>query len=248
MSSFEIRGRDGAAHLYHGDALDVMPRLMSVDHVFADPPYEEEAHAPGRRVLAAGLKVIEQPLDFPATTPELRAASAREMARLSSGWVLVFCQVEACGLWRADLEAGGAAWRRGMTWVKTDATPQLSGDRPAQGSETIACAWAGGGRSFWNGGGRSSVLTTGKSDPGMGHGGPRNPHPTMKPQKLMRQLIELFTQPGDVILDPFMGSGSTGVAALSLGRRFVGIEHRRDYFDLAVKRVGMAQQQLELAI
>lgn len=65
-------------------------------------------------------------------------------------------------------------------------------------------------------------------------------HPTEKPVGLMMQYIENSSQPGDVVLDPFMGSGTTGVAALECGRRFIGCELERKYFDMACERISRA--------
>lgn len=62
-------------------------------------------------------------------------------------------------------------------------------------------------------------------------------HPTQKPVLLMEQLIEIYTNEGDVVLDAFMGSGSTGVASLNLGRQFIGIELDGEYFNVAKKRI-----------
>jgi DNA-cytosine methyltransferase len=62
-------------------------------------------------------------------------------------------------------------------------------------------------------------------------------HPTQKSLKLMRKIIEIHTNKNDLILDPFMGSGSTGVAALDLGRRFIGIENDEKYFKIALERL-----------
>ena len=66
-----------------------------------------------------------------------------------------------------------------------------------------------------------------------GHG----KHPTQKPLGLMKHFVELLTNEGDIVLDPFMGSGSSGVAAVQLNRRFVGIELSQDYFKLAKERI-----------
>lgn len=71
-------------------------------------------------------------------------------------------------------------------------------------------------------------------------------HPTEKPVPLMADLVSLYTNPGDLVLDPFMGSGTTGVACLKLGRRFVGIERDPKFFDLACERIEQAAAQPDL--
>lgn len=68
----------------------------------------------------------------------------------------------------------------------------------------------------------------------------RKQHPTEKPVDLMRALIEICSEDGAAILDPFAGSGSTGVAAVASGRRFCGIEREPRYFDIACRRIGDA--------
>ena len=62
-------------------------------------------------------------------------------------------------------------------------------------------------------------------------------HPTQKSLKLMEELISIHTNPGDIILDPFMGTGTTGVAAINLGRDFVGIELEKKYFKICQYRL-----------
>jgi DNA modification methylase len=71
-------------------------------------------------------------------------------------------------------------------------------------------------------------------------------HPTQKPVALMARIIELFTQPGDLVVDPYMGSGPTGVAAMRLGRRFAGCEIEPAYFATAERRIAQAAAQLRL--
>ena len=65
----------------------------------------------------------------------------------------------------------------------------------------------------------------------------RTEHPTQKPIKLMMDIIKIHTNESDLILDPFMGSGSTGVASLNLNRRFIGIEKESNYYNIAKKRI-----------
>ena len=73
-------------------------------------------------------------------------------------------------------------------------------------------------------------------------------HPTQKPVELAEWLIKTYTNPGDVVLDNCMGSGTTGVAAVSLGRRFVGFELNYDYYNLASNRIKEAAEQRKEAI
>lgn len=228
--------------LYHADCMDVLPTLERVDHVLTDPPYEAEAHtlqrrtketfAPqvgGRDMRPATVKAV----DFAPMTCATRLAVSREFGRLARRWTLVFCQAEAVGEWRAALVAGGLSWRRACVWVKPDGPPQLSGDRPGMGYESIACAHAEG-RSQWNGGGRLGVFRCAtKSDPDS----ERTGHVTQKPLILMRDLVSLFTDPGELILDPFAGSGTTGVAAFNLGRKAILIEREEKYCEVAAKRL-----------
>ena len=62
-------------------------------------------------------------------------------------------------------------------------------------------------------------------------------HPTQKPLSIMKQLIEIVTNPDDIVLDPFMGSGSTCVAAALTGRRYIGIELSEEYYNIASARI-----------
>ena len=75
-----------------------------------------------------------------------------------------------------------------------------------------------------------------------------NGHPTPKPVNVVRWLIENTSDEGDTILDPFMGSGTTGVACVQTGRNFIGIEIKPKYFDIAEKRIAEAQLQMRMTI
>jgi len=112
--------------------------------------------------------------------------------------------------------------------------PRFNGQGAARGFECCVSAWCGRGHRSWNGGGKRGVFIHNVN--GARPGG----HPTEKPVALMADLILLYTQPGDVVLDPFMGSGTTGVACLKTGRRFIGIERDPKWFDVAEKRLRRA--------
>lgn len=237
----------GAARLYLGDCLDVMPQCARVQHVITDPPYEAEAHAKGRRLLGEqkdGRRTVEMAaLDFNAISELERTEASAKMVALCSGWLLTFCQAEAVAAWRDAHAAAGARYMRAMVWVKPDGAPQFTGDRPGMGYESIVASWCGGGRSAWNGGGRRGVFTHPHRDSNQ----PKD-HMTQKPIRLMRELVGLFTSPGDAVLDPYMGSGTTGVACIECGREFVGIERDVRHFDTACRRIEQAYKQLSLAL
>jgi len=223
------------------DCSEVLPMLppKSVDHVITDPPYEAEAHTLQRRARRAngvhdggtyndraGMVAVLEPLSFPPITSAERDAAGAAYGALARRWVIVFCQIEAAVKWQDALVSGGLSRRRIGVWVKPDGQPQLSGDRPGMGFESIVFAHTPG-RSRWNGGGRSSVFTCNKFIPGDGP----NVHPTQKPLPMLMELVELFTDPDDLVLDPFMGSGSLGIACVRLGRRYIGMDNGKDAND-----------------
>ena len=73
----------------------------------------------------------------------------------------------------------------------------------------------------------------------------KNTHPTVKPQELMKYLCRLVTPKGGVVLDPFMGSGSTGMAAKDEGFDFIGIEKEQEYFEIAEARIKVSSPLME---
>jgi site-specific DNA-methyltransferase (adenine-specific) len=237
--------------LIHGDCLNGETGLRSladgsVHHVITDPPYEAEAHTQGRRIKTGGAGgfygVANAPLTFDAMTPELRTGVAVEAGRITTRWVLAFCQVEAVQEWATELTAAGLVYKRSCVWIKPDGQPQLTGDRPGMGYEMFVTAHAPG-KSRWNGGGKVGVYTAVRHQD---HGPRHLRHPTVKPLPLMEAIIRDFTDPGDIIVDPFAGSGTTGVAAIRLGRRFIGWEMNGSYHAMARKRLEETREQPEL--
>jgi len=235
----------GDCRLILGDCLEVLPTLGKVAHVICDPPYEEFMHAAkaaANRRLRTDGRVEIKPLDF-KSIDEIRSDVVRLSAALSDGWALFFCTPEGVGRWADEINLSSAKYKRACTWVKPDSTPQLNGQCPAMGAENFVVAWCGDGFSKWNSGGKRGVYThlTNPSDrTGL--------HPTEKPVKLMVEILKDFTNQNETILDPFMGSGTTGVACVKLGRKFIGIELDPKYFDIACRRIEEAYKQPDLFI
>jgi DNA modification methylase len=235
----------GDCTLYLGDCLDVLPTLQNVDSVITDPPYEAIMHkakaGASRRIRTDGRREIKS-LDFDCID-DIRGDIANLVAGMCEGWSLIFCTPEGVGRWADAINASAAKYKRACIWVKPDSTPQLNGQGPAMGYENIVASWCGTGHSRWNAGGKRGVythLTNARDRHGV--------HPTEKPVRLMKELIGDFTNQGDLIADPFMGSGTTGVACAQMARRFIGIEKSREYFDIACQRIEDAYRQPDLLI
>lgn len=229
----------------HADNAEMLPLLpdKSVAHVITDPPYSTAVHS--KQWVSAALTADGAPrvsskhrgIDFDALTGEQMAFVAGRAHALASRWSLIFSDIESVSLWRGELEAAGLDYVRTCIWDKVDSSPQFTGDRPASACEGIVLAHQPG-RKRWNGGGRRNVFSV----PVNGSERGDKPHPTTKPLALMLELVELFTDPGEVVLDPFAGSSTTGVACLRLGRRFIGIERSEQYARVAVERMRAEEQ------
>jgi DNA modification methylase len=199
----------------------------------------EKVYGSQRRIRIDG-HANPPPVDF-TSIEEIRDFAASEIVRLSGGWALIFCTPEGVRAWRDALEASAAKYKRACVWVKPDSAPQFNGQGPAMGAEMFVTAWCGSGHSRWNGGGRRNVFVHSCQPPDR-----TGLHPTEKPLGLMKELVGLFSDGSDLVLDPFMGSGTTGVACAASGRRFIGVEKDLKYFDLACRRIEEATKQADL--
>lgn len=227
----------GDATLYLGDCLEILPTLGEVDAVVTDPPYEAVMqHKWG--VLsrnAPSSHVRHETLGFDAID-DIRNDVAVAIATVCRGWGIFFCMAEGVRAWRDVIEASGARYKRAMVWIKPDAMPQFNGQGPSIGHEMMVSAWYGTGHSTWNGGGKPGTFIYTKNTQGA-------QHPTQKPLPLLSEIVNLFSDVSHTVLDPFMGSGTTGVACAKLGRKFIGIEIKPKYFDIACKRIEEAYRQ-----
>jgi site-specific DNA-methyltransferase (adenine-specific) len=231
--------------LHLGDCLDPVTGLASladksVDHVITDPPYAAHIYERARLVKSTknDVPALERlgALDIGVMSEADAGRVVEQLRRAANRWILAFHDAES---WHWYIRALGDAYVRAGVWVKPDALPQFSGDRPAQGFEAITIGHRPG-KKRWNGGGRPAAWTVGferERDGG---------HPCPKPIRLMETLVRDFTDPGELVCDPFAGSGTTGVACLRLGRRFVGWERDPKYHAVAVKRLTAAREQLRM--
>lgn len=250
--------------MFHGDCIEILPlfrqyRLMRWDaatrtsvhasvHIITDPPYDAHVHAKSRRggaddeILWSGEGRISKCSFSRAHDFGFDAITGREMTEVSAliadiatRWVLVFSNVELTAGWRSRLTRFGLDYVRTGEWRKEAATPQFSGDRPAVAFEAITICHPKG-RKKWNAGGKHGAWSARVAGNQPGSIRPRV-HTAQKPLELMLDLVRDFTDEGDFVVDPYAGSGTTGIAALRLGRRFVGVERDEKYFRLACEEL-----------
>lgn len=232
--------------LIEGDCMDVLPGIGGVTHVICDPPYSEHTHSKPwqSKALANGgdsrAASEHGGIDFASLTNDQAFQVAEWAAGHVERWSIVFCDLEGIQTWREAIRATAMDYVRTCIWDKVDSCPQFTGDRPASAAEAFVCAHRKG-RKRWNGGGRRNVF----SFPVNAERGSK-PHPTTKPLALMLTIVELFTSPGDLVVDPFAGSGTTGVACLRLGRPVIMIEKDPKYAAVARERMRAEEQGLTL--
>lgn len=236
--------QDDAVTIYHAKNIELLPWFSLVDHIITDPPYSEHTHSKqwiSKALSEKGDKrasTEHKELGFDALSDEEMSFICGEMFRIVTRWSIAFTDLENMHLWRAQFIANGLDYVRACIWDKVDSAPQFTGDRPAASCEAFMLAHKPG-KKRWNGGGRRNLFRHAVN----GEKGAK-PHPSTKPIPLMKEIVSLFTDPGDTILDPYMGSGSTLRAAKDLGRKSIGIEMNEKHCETAARR--MCQEVLAL--
>jgi site-specific DNA-methyltransferase (adenine-specific) len=236
----------GNAELWWGDCREVLPTLPneSADVVWTDPPYGHANHdGDWNARLNAHRGLEDQPIanDAPETMREVVDFALHEASRILCSDCCCCCC--CCGgggprptfAWIANrMDADGLQFFHSVIWDKVN--PGL-GWRYRREHEMVMVAHRKGGKLAWSGEVKAipNVLKVAKPRDGA--------HPNIKPVELVEVFIRAHAARSQTVLDPFMGSGTTGVACMNLGRKFIGIELERKYFDIACERIENAQRQ-----
>ncbi|OAN78985.1 modification methylase [Jannaschia sp. EhC01] len=244
-----------------GDCIEVMNGLpeASVDLIFADPPYNlqlrGDLHRPNNSLVDAVDNDWDQFDSFKAYDAFTRAWLAAAKRLLKPGgaiWVIgSYHNIFRVG---AELQTQGYWILNDVVWRKSNPMPNFRGKRFTNAHETMIWASKDEGskytfnyealkelnegiqmRSDWvlpicNGGER---LKDDKGD---------KAHPTQKPESLLHRVLVGSTNPGDVVLDPFFGTGTTGAVAKALGREYIGIEREAAYREVAERRLARVRK------
>jgi site-specific DNA-methyltransferase (adenine-specific)/modification methylase len=216
----EVTFLDGRVRLILGDCREVLPTLGKVDAVVTDPPYGL-GESNRKKHMSRGQ--LAKPRDYGDYDWDEAPADQED--------------IDACikaSRWQIFFGGNYFSLPPATCWLIWD---KLNGDNDFADCEL---AWTNLNKAvrrirwMWNG-----MLRAEK--------GARE-HPTQKPREVMKWCIEQLPSEVETILDPYMGSGTTGVAAVALGKQFIGIERNRAYFDIARRRIEAATRQLDLFI
>lgn len=216
----------GDATLYLGDCSEIVASLSAVDAVITDPPYGV-AGAVNSKTKARGQKngygSFQDSVEYVAAVAVPIISSLVQVCRV------VVTPGNKCLTLYPPPDSFGAIYQPASVglqpWGRADAQPILYYGKSPHGGKDLpkfSCSY---------------VLTEAPE---------ANGHPCPKPLNFWTKLVYATSAPSETVLDPFMGSGTTGVACANLGRRFIGIEIERKYFDIACERIEAAYAQGKL--
>jgi site-specific DNA-methyltransferase (adenine-specific) len=240
----------GDATLYLGDCLEILPTLPKVDAVITDPPYSSGGMVRGDRAQGTKTKYLQSDSSNHEKLSEFSGDNRdqRGFHFWSALWSSAAMRVSKPGApacfftdWRQlpvstdYMQAGGWVWRGVVPWAKPSYRPQM-------GRFGAQCEYL-----VWGSNGPMPVERGVGCLPGFfDHCAPQDrEHVTQKPVGMMGEIVQIVPA-GSLVLDPFMGSGTTGVACVEQGRAFIGIELTPDHFSIACRRIEQAYKQRPL--
>jgi len=235
MSAPKPQYERGDVRLYLGDCREILPTLGKVDAVVTDPPYEiknkfgvSELYGTRRMQFHFDTKGITENVIVPSLAKSFLLANAFHC----------FCDPEQYGL------IAGAARDAGLTpkpWAKAKLCPPppMPGNWWPSAFELAIYGYKPGAWFGDKSGKRCNLMVFDSYRQGI-RGNEKEDHPTQKWLPMVEYIVGCVVPPAGEALDPFMGSGTTGVACVRLGRKFIGIEIEPKYFDIACKRIDKA--------
>ena len=231
----------GNATLYLADCREVLPTLPKVDAVITDPPYSERTHK-GHDASASGHVGIgrdgarRSELGYGSLSEADVAEYVAGMVKACDGWIVTMTDHVLAPALQRDLEAAGRYVFAPLPFYAPGSRVRLSGDGPSSWTIWIVVA-------------RTTAQSKWGTLPGgyvAGTGWREREHMGGKPTALMDRLVKDYSRAGATVLDPYMGSGTTGVSCHNTGRNFIGIEREVKYFDIACRRIDDAHRQSRL--
>jgi DNA modification methylase len=231
--------------LHLGDARDHLRSVPdgSVDLLLTDPPYNLGRYSTGNMTFSWRKEINNDvaawdiaPFDPGDWLPEFRRVLAPH------GNLMAFTSYNLLGRWHEVFDPVFDTFQF-FAWHKKNPVPSIRRSSFLNSVELVICCWNRG--HAWNFSRQNEMHNFIEAPICMGHERVKSPHhPTQKPLRVLEHLIRISSQPDALVLDPFMGVGSTGVAALKLGRRFIGMELDPAYYEAAETRLVDAEREV----
>lgn len=222
----------------NADSRDIIKHIPdnSIDFILTDPPYNLGKHSTGNIPLPGRTPMNNDVADWDLINfnPE---DWAEEFIRIlkPTGNLFIFTSYNQLGRWYNCLDHRFDT-SNFMIWHKTNPAPKIFKAGFLNSCEMIFTCWNK--KHTWNFISQKEMHNFIESPICMRPERLSDPkHPTQKPVSILKKMIEIATNPDDIVFDPFMGVGSMGVASLELGRRFIGVEIDQNYFEAAKKRI-----------
>lgn len=224
--------------LHQGDSRELIKRIpdKSVDLILTDPPYNISQHSTGNIPLL-GRSTINNDVAEWDKVDFIPKEWVDEFLRIlkPTGNLFIFTTYNQIGEWYNCLDKRFDTTQF-MIWHKTNPAPKIFKAGFLNSCEMIYCCWNRG--HTWNFISQAEMHNFIESPICMRPERLTNPkHPAQKPTSILKKIITIASNPGDIVFDPFMGVGSTGIASLSLGRKFIGFELNEIYFSAAKERI-----------
>lgn len=229
------------------DSRDIIKRIPddSIDFILTDPPYNLGQHSTGNIPLPGRTAMNNDVADWDMIdfNPEEWADEFIRVLK-PTGNLFIFTSYNQLGRWYNCLDHKFDT-SNFMIWHKTNPAPKIFKAGFLNSCEMIFTCWNK--KHTWNFISQAEMHNFIESPICMKPERLSNPkHPAQKPVSILKKMIEIASNENDIVFDPFMGVGSTGVAALNLNRRFIGVELDETYFEAAKKRVNAALSQKNL--
>jgi len=227
--------RDWINTIQNADCLMGLRRIPdnSIDLIIADPPYgiSRKLNCKGKR-LGTTAK-----LDFNFGKWDKFSKEWFEIAiKKTKGWIMTFCAKKDVGLFIDELDRNGFVAIDVIVWQKPDPIPLNAKSRFLNAWEAIVVGKKAG--ALWNSRYEHNIIKV------QAPKGRDRFHPTQKPVELIKKLITLTTKERDLVLDPFMGSGTTAVACVETKRNYLGFEISKEYHRKSINRIKRLPQRL----
>lgn len=224
--------------IYLGNAYTMFKELMQnnvkVNHIITDPPYNisQDNNFSTMKNPRKGVDFGEWDKDFDLYNWISDYSNLLD----KNGSMIIFCSYRFISHIIDKLESSGLVVKDVIIWKKSNPMPRNIDRRYVQDTEFAVWAVKKNAKWIFNKPKDTSYLRSCYETPTVS-GKEKTNHPTQKSLKLMEKIIKVHTNENDIVLDPFMGSGSTGVASIKNGRKFIGIELDKEYFNIANDRL-----------